>query len=157
MQQGIQLWLRDNSYGEVTRMEPLSGGCINSSSRLHFDQSASLVLKQNDQAKAGMFSAEAMGLRALASAQALRVPAVIHCEDAFILLEDLGHGQAQAPYWQDLGTGLATLHRDRKHQFGFNIDNYCGATPQLNSLEVDGFAFFANYRLLHLASQAYDR
>ena len=157
MQQGIQLWLRNNGYGEVTRMETLSGGCINRSSRLHFDQAAPLVLKQNDQAVAGMFRAEAVGLQALASAQALRVPAVIHCANDFILLEDLGQGHAQAPYWQDLGTGLATLHRDRKPQFGFSIDNYCGTTPQLNSATQDGFAFFANCRLLNLATQALQR
>ena len=86
-----------------------------------------------------MFIAEAAGLSALRQAKSLRVPTVLHVAESFLLLEDLGTGQPDKTYWEELGSGLAEQHRNPQPQFGFSTDNYCGSTPQINTPTDDGF------------------
>ena len=153
----IALWLADNGFGKIVRQQSVGGGCINDSRRLHLDTGKSLFLKQHTQAPEDMFHSEAVSIAALGKRQALRVPTVLHVEEDFILLEDLGQSSPRKQYWTDLGEGLAQLHSEKYPQFGFNINNYCGLTPQQNDLAEDGHDFFANLRILKLASQAFDQ
>jgi len=153
----IALWLADNGFGKIVRQQSVGGGCINDSRRLHLDTGKSLFLKQHTQAPEDMFHSEAVSIAALGKRQALRVPTVLHIEEDFILLEDLGQSSPRKQYWTDLGEGLAQLHSEKYPQFGFNINNYCGLTPQQNDLAEDGHDFFANLRILKLASQAFDQ
>ena len=153
----IALWLADNGFGKIVRQQSVGGGCINDSRRLHLDTGKSLFLKQHTQAPEDMFHSEAVSIAALGKRQALRVPTVLHIEEDFILLEDLGQSSPRKQYWTDLGEGLAQLHNEKYPQFGFNINNYCGLTPQQNDLAEDGHDFFANLRILKLASQAFDQ
>ena len=157
MTASFALWLADNGFGNIVRQEAVGGGCINDTQRLTMDAGASIFLKQHGQSPDGMFHAEAVGLAALGECAALRIPNVIHVEDNFLLLEDLGQGTLGTHFWKQLGEGLAKLHSNRHPRFGFSLDNYCGSTPQQNSLTVDGYEFFANYRILKLASQAFHR
>ncbi len=157
MAERIQVWLLENGFGNIVRQESVGGGCINNTTRLHLDEGRSLFLKQHDQAPDGMFLSEAVGLNALKQTNAIRVPDVIHAEDDFIILEDLGQGKPTPNYWVALGSGLANMHRQEQSQFGFSMDNFCGATAQINTPTKDGFEFFANYRILGLASSAFHR
>ncbi|MDP6652264.1 MAG: fructosamine kinase family protein [Gammaproteobacteria bacterium] len=157
MAASFALWLADNGFGNIVRQEPVGGGCINDTQRLTMDAGGSIFLKQHGQPPDGMFHAEAVGLAALGKCGALRIPNVIHVEDNFLLLEDLGQGTPGTHFWKQLGEGLAKLHSNRHPRFGFSLDNYCGSTPQQNSLTEDGYEFFANYRILKLASQAFHR
>ena len=157
MTKHVQRWLVDNDFGQVTRKERVAGGSINISSRLYLRDGRRVFLKQHDSAPAQMFIAEAAGLNALHQAKSLRVPKVLHVAESFLLLEDLGSGQPDKTFWQDLGSGLAELHRNRQSQFGFSTDNYCGSTPQVNTPTDDGFEFFANFRIRKLALTAWER
>lgn len=150
----IQQWLRKNGFGTNFQQKTIGGGSICDTSRLSFSDGRTVILKCCEQAPAELFSAEALGLSALKDACALTTPEVIHVSDRFLILEDLGQGNPDSDYWQKLGQGLADLHRLKQPQFGFRIDNYCGSTPQRNSLTDDGFEFFANYRILNLAAIA---
>lgn len=147
-------WLAEQGFGSVTQEESLAGGCINDVRRIRLNSGQTLVLKQNSRAPRDMFMAEAAGLQALAAAKACRVPQVIHAEADFILLEDLGSGNAASDYFESLGQQLAILHQQEKPEFGFTLDNYCGATPQSNSTDTDGHRFFREHRLLALATKA---
>ena len=151
----IAVWLAENGFGKIVRRESVGGGCINDTERLHLDAGNSLFLKQHAQAPEGMFHSEAVGLQALSNSQFLRVPTVIHVEEDFILLEDLGQSSPGERFWAELGKGLAQLHSEEYPHFGFKINNYCGSTPQQNDPIKDGHEFFANYRILTLASQAF--
>ena len=153
----IQYWLADNGFGNIVRQEPVSGGCINNTARLFLDKSKTLILKHYERAPDGMFYAEAAGLDALKKTQALRIPEVIHVDDEFLILEDLGQSEPAKDFWRQLGTGLAKIHNSPQSQFGFYVDNYCGSTPQVNTPTADGFAFFAEYRILSLAAVAFQR
>lgn len=150
-------WLNENDFGKVANRETVSGGCINNSTRLYLDSGSSIFLKENYAAPADMFRSEKIGLESLAARGTIKVPAVIHVEDDFLLIEDLGEGLVSTSFWIDLGEGLAELHAETAEHFGFHIDNYCGLTVQKNPLSDDGHEFFADNRILVLASSAFDR
>ena len=153
----IDVWLKKNGMGNVVRRESVGGGCINKSERLHLDSGMTVFLKQNSAAPADMFQAEAIGLQALAARNAIKIPDVIRAEQDFLLIEDLGQGSTSYSFWKSLGESLAKLHSETIPQFGFSMDNYCGSTSQENTITDDGFEFFANYRILKLASSAFHR
>ena len=97
------------------------------------------------------FTAESEGLAALAAARTLRVPRVIACgesaQDAFLALEWIERGAADARSERRLAEGLAALHRVRAARFGFAHDNYIGASAQANAWDSDWARFFAERRL----------
>lgn len=96
-----------------------------------------------------MYEAEAAGLRALESANAVRVPQVIATglgdDHAWLALEwlDLEPGGRDA----SLGRALAALHRVTAPRFGWERDNTIGTTPQANAWDDDWPRFFATRRL----------
>lgn len=98
-----------------------------------------------------MFEAEVEGLRELALASAIRVPAVIDCgiEDghAFIALERLHFEPATRAAETLLGEQLATLHRHTEKRHGWHRDNTIGPTPQHNPWTSDWIEFFREHRL----------
>jgi fructosamine-3-kinase len=98
-----------------------------------------------------MFEAEVEGLRELALASTIRVPAVIDCgiEDgyAFIALERLHFEPATPAVETLLGEQLATLHRHTEKRHGWHRDNTIGPTPQHNPWASDWIEFFREHRL----------
>ncbi len=152
-----QQWLLDNGYGAVQSADSAAGGCISDARRITLDTGERLFLKHLLHAPSDMFPAEAAGLQALAHPKVCRVPQVIHAGSDFILLEDLGCGSPSAGFWENLGRQLAHLHQETQPEFGFQLNNYCGATAQDNSPDTDGHRFFAERRLLALARQAFDK
>jgi len=95
--------------------------------------------------------AEADGLRDLAAAQAVRVPAVLGSgvagDRAFLALEWIDFGAARAGTEARLGERLARLHRATAARFGWHRANTLGATPQHNAWSADWADFFARQRL----------
>ena len=98
-----------------------------------------------------MFEAEAEGLRELAAADAVRVPAVIDCgiDDgtAFIAIERLHLERATTAVETVFGDQLANLHRHTKKRHGWHRDNTIGPTPQHNPWTDDWIDFFREHRL----------
>ena len=95
--------------------------------------------------------AEADALRALAAANAVRVPAVLGAgttaTHAFLALEWIEFGSARRGTEAALGEGLAQLHRTTAAQFGWHRDNTIGATAQHNDWTGEWIEFFARHRL----------
>jgi fructosamine-3-kinase len=98
-----------------------------------------------------MFEAEVEGLRELALASAIRVPAVIDCGiengKAFIALERLHFQPATHATETILGEQLAALHRHAEKRHGWHRDNTIGLTPQHNPWTSDWVGFFREHRL----------
>ena len=96
-----------------------------------------------------MLEAEADGLRELARAAALRVPAPHACavagDRAFLVLEwmDLADGGRDAV----LATALAQLHRTTAEAYGWHRANTIGTTPQDNAWTGDWATFFRDRRI----------
>lgn len=145
--QAVADWCRQAGYGEIARLKPVGGGCINNGTRLTTSEGQTFFLKQNASAPEDMFEREMEGLRALAEPAVLRVPQAYLAGPDFLLLEDLDPGQPSKAYWEDFGRGLAALHGQTSERFGFAHDNYLGSTPQPNPWTDDGVTFFGEHRL----------
>lgn len=140
----------------VRRAFPLGGGSINRTERLDTG-AGTFVLKSNSDAPPGLFSAEASGLNALRAATSLTVPAVIVCDEGpsgLLLIEDIPASRRRPDFDEHLGRGLAELHRATAPRFGFDIDNFCGATPQPNGWLDRWIDFYARRRLLYQCQRA---
>ena len=132
---------------EITAMQPVSGGDIADSYRIEAASGESYFLKTLSNAPADMFIAEATGLSAIAATNTITTPRVIQAGDDFLLLEYLPPSRPTENYWQRFGHELAQLHKTPQINFGFEIDNYCGRTPQINAQADCGFTFFGQHRL----------
>ncbi|MET0226511.1 MAG: fructosamine kinase family protein [Dokdonella sp.] len=123
--------------------------------RLRLADGRAAIAKVRRAAPADFFGAEARGLDALRATRTLRVPHVVDVGADAIVLEDLGAGHAGAADWRRAGTRLAQLHRAAAPSFGFATDGWCGDSPQDNRQHLDGYAFFAQCRLLAQALRAH--
>ncbi|MBL8386115.1 MAG: fructosamine kinase family protein [Burkholderiales bacterium] len=96
--------------------------------------------------------AEAGGLAAIGGAAAIRVPDV-HLvggegRHAYLVLEHLDLAPGSPEAYARMGRELAVLHRRQSPHFGFDRDNFIGATPQSNTIVRAWPDFFRAQRLL---------
>lgn len=98
-----------------------------------------------------MFCAEREGLHELAKAGAIRVPVPIACEihgaQSFLIMECLTLGVGQRHSAARLGEQLAALHRTVFPTFGWQHNNFIGATPQVNVANTSWVDFWCKSRL----------
>lgn len=130
----------------------VGGGCINQTSLLELTDGRKVFLKENSASYKGLFESEVAGLRSLSVEGGPRVPQPLAFTEAdgrqYLLLEYVETGSRGKDFWEDFGRRLAHLHKvKRNERFGFDIDNYIGATPQINRWEVSWPRFFAQERL----------
>lgn len=143
--------------GQLVSSTPLSGGGICRVMRLDTDRGESICLKQaraSTPVPDNFFAAEAAGLQALANAQSglsggarVRIPQPISYDEHYLALDYIAAGRPDENSWRQLAEGLALMHSTGGPYFGFEQDNYCGATPQPNQPCDDGFTFFVEQRL----------
>jgi fructosamine-3-kinase len=108
-------------------------------------------LKCNETATLPMFQAEADGLAALRATAAIRLPQVVACGItpgyAYLALEYLDLDRLDRQSAVALGHALAAMHRASGEGFGWERDNFIGATPQVNTGHASWSHFFAERRL----------
>ena len=103
-----------------------------------------------------MFETEANALQLLHQTSTVRVPEPLFAgttsRHAFLVLERLSLGGQNNTSQERLGQQLAALHRVRSdnQSFGFEVDNFIGATPQPNSWSEDWIEFLRNERFGHM-------
>ncbi|MES1175903.1 MAG: fructosamine kinase family protein [Myxococcales bacterium] len=141
----------------VESVARLSGGDINDAFSLSLADGQRVFLKTNANAPSAMFPAEARGLHFLREARALRIPEVLaHSaaepsdSPAFLVLELIASGRPRARFDEELGRGLAALHRAGAPSFGFAESNFIGRLAQRNRAH-DTWAEF--YRVERLEAQ----
>jgi fructosamine-3-kinase len=131
----------------------LSGGDINDAFEVELSSGVRVFLKTNASAPASMFPAEAQGLDWLRATGALRIPEVLAVssgregQPCFLVLELLVPATPQRDFDEQLGRGLAQLHRHGAEGFGFAIDNFIGSLPQRNRTHDTWADFFWYERL----------
>jgi fructosamine-3-kinase len=153
------------------------GGCINHAEVLTLEDGRQFFLKSNARPLPGMFAREAEGLAALGAVGEVRVPGVIgwggggeraleheHERERerehehgtqriqtgvpYLLLEYIEQGRPGKGFFEAFGRGLARLHRGAQAtRFGFEHDNYIGATQQPNGWSENWAAFCREKRL----------
>ena len=132
----------------------VAGGDINDAYRVELADGRSLFVKTREDAPAGMYAAEAAGLRWLADAGALRVPAVVEVADTHLALEWVDPGPPAADHDERLGRGLARLHRSGADGWGAPGTTFVGTIELPNRPAGDWATFYARDRLLPAAEAA---
>ncbi len=135
---------------KIIDFRSVSGGCINNSRFITLEDGRKYFLKTppGGAQYPGMFAAEYCGLELIASANAIRVPKPVTYDNQFIVLEAFVECPAPADWLEKLGHQLAQLHlATRQNQFGFEMDNYIGSTPQPNTWTNNWSAFWRDQRI----------
>lgn len=138
----------------IVSRQRTAGGSINEASVLALSDGSRVFLKVNRTQDGGFFRAEAVGLRALVSEEGPRVVKALAAGEGssgqFLLLEYIESAPPRSDFWEDFGRRLARLHRaQHSGRYGFEADNYIGATPQPNTWSDDWPDFFGRMRLGH--------
>ena len=138
----------------IASIAPVGGGCIHRALEITGKSSsgaARYFAKANDPDRAPMFAAEAEGLRALRDAGSLPVPRVVaqgaDDENAWLVLEWLELAALEARGAATLGSALASQHRIEHPRFGWESDNFIGASVQANGWHDDWLGFWREKRL----------
>jgi fructosamine-3-kinase len=100
-----------------------------------------------------VFIAEAEGLTALRE-NGMATPDVLLANRELLVLSMLQPRPASETFWEQFAHALARLHTSTIHpRFGWHRDNWLGRRRQINTWNDDGFAFFAEHRLLRWLGQ----
>lgn len=138
---------------EVAEARAVYGGDINQAAQVTLQDGERLFVKWNQRSPAGMFAAEADGLRVLAGAEAIRVPAVIAVGDdspAFLAMEWIEEASGEIDrqaFAARFGRELAALHQVTADQHGLDRDNYIGSLAQPNTPAVSWVEFYRERRI----------
>lgn len=170
--QSTESWLQANGFKHIIESRLIGGNARNHCYLLTNSQNNKLVAKLSASANEDLFEKEAYGLNLLASANAIRIPKVLHVSEQCLLMEYIQESQQSHNYWANLAVQLAKLHQVGQHfssagletmpssgsntQFGLDHNNYCGDNIQINGWHSDGYEFFADQRLLFQARMAFD-
>ncbi len=129
----------------------VSGGSINQCFSIQGRHGSRYFVKTHNADQLEMFVDEADGLGELASARAVKVPAVVATgiagSQAYLLLENLNLGEKTKIAAERLGQQLAEQHRHVAERFGWQRDNRIGLTRQPNTQNLDWMAFWRDQRL----------
>ncbi len=140
----------------ISNFNSVGGGCISNAAKLETNV-ANFFLKWNIICAPDIFIREAESLKELgkAAGNCLVIPEVIAAKPVdetpgFLVLEYLNSRRYTALDEENMGRGLATIHKFKHSQFGFYSNNYCGATLQDNSWNNNWSEFFRDNRLQFL-------
>ncbi len=137
----------------------VGGGDINDSSLLKLSNGEVVFAKENSFRNRDFFCAEESGIEALASTKAITVPELLFRgadetnNSSFLCMRYIRQGSHTEDFWEDFGHKLARMHLAETKKFtgsgnfGFNSDNYIGATSQINTPESSWLDFFLKCRL----------
>ena len=130
----------------------VSGGDINDAYRLTLEDGTRVFMKANRLVGLDFFRAEADGLAAIRATDAIRVPSVIAAGKdnrfgAFLLMEWVEPAPKCRDFWETFGHSLAAMHRAPADRFGWEKDNFIGASPQVNAPRDSWVDFFRDCRL----------
>lgn len=139
---------------KIIARQPLAGGDISRVERVELDDGRVAVLKTQRAAPKGFFAAEAHGLNWLRETATLRIPEVLEIGESHLLMEWLPSAAPRADYAEQLGRGLAELHRPAQSPAGLDRDNYVGSLEQGNRTSQHWLEFYCERRLRPLVDRA---
>ncbi len=153
----VQVWINKNQLGNITSVDPVSGGCIHQVQRVQTASGECFILKQEPGKFADVFQREAEGLEALKVSGGPVIPDVYLVGEEYLLLSDLQPAPRCKDFWQIYGQQLAVVHLQQNSRFGFENDNYIGSNPQENTWLENGWEFFRDLRVMNQIKWANDR
>ncbi|MCR5624365.1 MAG: fructosamine kinase family protein [Lachnospiraceae bacterium] len=170
IEEGIKSYFGDS----VTILDfiNVSGGDINEAQCIRLSNGERIFVKKNSIKNEKFFIAEEIGLNAIAQTGTINVPKLLFRGadtskgHTFLAMEYLAGGRRIDEFWEEFGQSLAKMHRASTEQFvsagkyGFDTDNYIGATNQINDPKDSWLDFFRECRLEHqfkMAEAYFDR
>ncbi|MEU1747273.1 fructosamine kinase family protein [Micromonospora arida] len=135
---------------EVVAVQPVTGGLAAIAGiATRRDAPPVFVKAFADPPDDDVFAAEAEGLAALRELGGVATPEVILADRDVLVLSVLSERPRSEAFWEQFAHLLARLHLTTTHpRFGWHHDNWLGRRRQVNTWNDDGFAFFAEHRLL---------
>jgi len=142
----------------VTSSTVVRGGDVAQAFRYDLDDGRAVFAKTHPDPPAGFFTTEAAGLRWLREPGVVAVPDVLAVSDdpAFLVLEWIEEGHADAGTEVELGQSLARLHRATPATFGREDRRTTGSRGLPNEPCASWAEFYATQRLAPLARLARD-
>ena len=129
--------------------QSIEGGCINQAVKLTTTKGKYFLKWNKDQAD--MFEKESLGLKLLTKTAKVNIPEIYQSGElqgnGYLLMGYIEPGKMDGVFWEQLGDGLAELHKVSYDQFGLDHDNYIGRLYQENTFHADWVDFFINCRL----------
>ncbi|MDJ0725612.1 MAG: fructosamine kinase family protein [Prochloraceae cyanobacterium] len=135
----------------VEQYHSVSGGCINQGYQI-IGKNRSYFVKLNEPNRVEMFAAEALGLKQMVATNTIRIPKPI-CwgatdRNSYIVMEWLEFARGDNKSFEKMGRQLAAMHRVKvSSDFGWEVNNTIGATPQINLKTANWADFFAECRI----------
>lgn len=142
--------LRKAGMDDVVSVEPVSGGLAALAAiAARRDAPPVFVKAFAETPDDDVFAAEADGLTALRERGGIATPDVIRAGHNLLVLSMLRPRPHTEAFWEQAAHAVAHLHTSTTHpRFGWHRDNWLGRRRQVNTWTGDGFAFFAEHRLL---------
>jgi fructosamine-3-kinase len=130
-------------------VEPAGSGATATAGLVRLRDGSEVFAKTIDPVVEDLFDVEASGLRSLRHLGRAAVPDVLHVSPELLVLSRLWPGPNTARFWELLGRMVAELHTScMGGGFGWHRDGWLGRLRQHNTWESDGYAFFAEHRVL---------
>ncbi len=131
---------------------PVSGGCINNTSKILTNE-GSYFLKWNIDCDKNMFDLEKKGLEMLASSQSIQTPKIISIGSEHLLMDFIETVSFNTSSWEEAGRAIAELHQISSKSFGLDYNNFIGTLIQDNKRKDMWVDFYINQRIYpHLLS-----
>jgi fructosamine-3-kinase len=140
--------------GEVPALRAVGGGDLNDAYAGRLADGTDVFVKTRPGAVPGEFATEAAGLRWLADAGTLRVAEVLAVGERWLALRWIERGRLDGAGEEELGRGLAGLHRAGAPAFGGAAPLRLGPLELPNDPSGDWPTFYADRRLRPLAHRA---
>ena len=136
---------------KITGRTPIGGGDINDAYELRLSNGERIFMKANSKANLSFFTAEVKGLNAIRETGAIGTPEVLAVgvdgSRSFLLLSLIEQKSRINDYWETFGRELAAMHTAPQSTYGFDEDNFIGASPQINEPRESFLDFFRDCRL----------
>ena len=139
---------------EVIALRPVAGGSLNDAYAARLADGEKVFVKTRPGAAPEEFATEAEGLRWLADAGGVRVAEVLAVGEDWLALRWIESGRLDAAGEEELGRGLAELHRAGAPAFGGPRPLRIGPLELPNEPGDDWPSFYATRRLEPLAGRA---
>lgn len=140
---------------EPSELIALTGGCVGEV--YGFESDGKRYVVKVDRRGSGVLETEGRMLEFLAANSDLPVPLPVAYDNTFLLMPRIDGATSEAGNAELHAAELfAQLHNIRGEGYGFDFDTVIGGLPQPNGYSASWVDFFAEKRLLEMATQAHD-
>ena len=152
MKPGLNDAFLSNALGEavtIRESHAATGGSINYCEILTLGNHRKVFVKSHVvRTIHGMYKAEFLALNLMAEQGVLKIPKPLYFDENTLILECYVEGKPAHDWQEQMGRGLALIHQaTQQEKFGFDVGNFLGTTPQINTWQDDWLNFWRDQRL----------